>query len=189
MSAQTLKTLPRMNYPDVHSSNLQRMTDTMTDVDNTKALPEQTAIMREMACDMSVALYRRYSVAEATKILSLSEGELESLRTQGEIAYLHINDKHIGFFGCQLLTYLLECIVPVGASPKPSQQPASQAAKPTISPEAELISVNDTLTLLGIGRTKFYDLLNKNELEYVKIGKRTLIKRASLRRFTDLQAN
>jgi len=158
----------------------------MTDADKTKALPEQTAIMREMACDMSVALYRRYSVAEATKILSISEGELESLRTQGEIAYLHINDKHIGFFGCQLLTYLLECIVPVGASPKPSQQPTPQAAKPTISPEAELVSVNDTLTILGIGRTKLYELLKANEIEIVKIGNRTMIKRASLRRFIDL---
>jgi len=118
---------------------------------------------------MSVALYRRYSVAEAIKILSISEGELESLRTQGQIAYLHINDKHIGFFGCQLLTYLLECIVPVGANPKPSQQPAPQAAKPTISPEAELISVNEALTLLGIGRTKFYDLLNKKSLNMLKL--------------------
>jgi len=119
----------------------------------------------------------------------LSEGELESLRTQGQIAYLHINDKHIGFFGCQLLTYLLECVVPVGSSPKPSPELAPQSTQPTVSPEAELISVNDTLAMLGIGRMKFYELLNSNEVESVKIGNRTLIKRASLRRFTDLQTD
>ncbi|WP_413207910.1 helix-turn-helix domain-containing protein [Rhodospirillum sp. A1_3_36] len=38
------------------------------------------------------------------------------------------------------------------------------------------------MALLGIGRTKLYELLNDNTLDSVKIGRRTLVRRASLRR-------
>lgn len=143
--------------------------------------------LREMARDMQVALYRRYDTKEAVKILNIPETELEILRTRGEIAYLLVGDNHIAFFGCQLLTYLLHCVVPVGATPQPHEalQPAPEPEKPAIHPEAELLSVKDTMALLGIGRTKLYDLIKTNDLSSVKIGTRTLIKRASVRRLTE----
>ncbi len=163
----------------------------MTDADKNLLHPLSDAnslsTLREMARDMQVALYRRYDTKEAVKILNIPETELEILRTRGEIAYLLVGDNHIAFFGCQLLTYLLHCVVPVGAAPQPREalQPASEPEKPTIHPEAELLSVKDTMALLGIGRTKLYDLIKTNELGSVKIGTRTLIKRASVRRLTE----
>jgi len=142
--------------------------------------------LREMARDMQVALYRRYDTKEAVKILDVSEAELEALRVRGKIAYLLIGQDHVAFFGCQLLTYLLHCVVPAGATPEPREavQPEPEPAKPVIHPEAELLSVKDTMGLLGIGRTKLYAMLKANELDCVKIGTRTLIKRTSIQRIT-----
>ena len=42
-------------------------------------------------------------------------------------------------------------------------------------------SVNDTARVLGIGRTKVYELINAGRLETVKIGRRTLVRTASIR--------
>jgi excisionase family DNA binding protein len=42
------------------------------------------------------------------------------------------------------------------------------------------ISVIDTMRALGIGRTKVYELINAGQLETVKIGRRTLVKIASI---------
>ncbi len=139
------------------------------------------AMLLEMAEDMQVAMCRRYSEAEAAKILGIPEKELATLRENGHIAYLHIGQSHVGFLGQQLLAYLYECIVPVGEAPIIREKIVKPKA--SIAPEAELLSVNDTLNLLGIGRTKLYELLNTNEIESVKIGTRKMIKRASLSRF------
>ena len=43
------------------------------------------------------------------------------------------------------------------------------------------ITVNDACKVLGLGRTKIYELIAKGRLETLKIDKRTLIKTASLR--------
>jgi hypothetical protein len=110
-----------------------------------------------------VALYRRYDAVEAVKILNVSAVELETLRVRGEIAYLLIGEDHVAFFGCQLLTYLLHCVVPVGVTPKPREvvQATSEPepVKPIIYPDAELVSVKDTMEFLGIGRTKLMSLV------------------------------
>lgn len=163
----------------------------MTNAETVKARPAEKettqAKLREVAHDMEVALYRRYSEGEAAEILGISESELADLRKQERIAYLSISEKAVGFFGYQVLTYLLECIVEPSANKQTAQATAESKAQPTISADAELISVDDTLALMGIGRTKLYELLNANEIESVKIGRRTLIRRASLRQFTDPQ--
>ena len=43
------------------------------------------------------------------------------------------------------------------------------------------LSINDTAQTLGIGRTKIYELINAGQLETVKIGRRTLVRTASIR--------
>jgi excisionase family DNA binding protein len=43
------------------------------------------------------------------------------------------------------------------------------------------LSINDTAQTLGIGRTKIYELINAGQLETVKIGRRTLVRTASVR--------
>ncbi|MBF0379886.1 MAG: helix-turn-helix domain-containing protein [Magnetococcales bacterium] len=138
---------------------------------------------------MDVALFRPYDESKSAKILSISEKELIALRQQGKIAYLHISGKEIRFLGNQLLTYLLDCIVPVGVATDTDSDPAKKSSAKHDKPEAELVSVGDALALLGIGRTKLYELLGDKIIESVKIGRRTLVKRASLRHFIDSQFN
>jgi excisionase family DNA binding protein len=47
--------------------------------------------------------------------------------------------------------------------------------------EALCVSIPETKNLLGVGRTKIYELINEGRLEVVKIGRRTLVKTASIR--------
>lgn len=46
---------------------------------------------------------------------------------------------------------------------------------------AFLLRIPETCRALGIGRSKVYDLINEGRLEKVKIGKRTLVRVASIR--------
>ena len=48
------------------------------------------------------------------------------------------------------------------------------------SVEPLCVKVNDAARMIGIGRTKLYELISKGELETVKIGKATRITTASL---------
>lgn len=43
----------------------------------------------------------------------------------------------------------------------------------------------DTARALGVGRTKIYELINEGKLKTVKIGRRTLVKTASIRALVD----
>ncbi|WP_082443133.1 MULTISPECIES: helix-turn-helix domain-containing protein [unclassified Sphingomonas] len=44
------------------------------------------------------------------------------------------------------------------------------------------ISVNDALAMLGIGRTRFYELVAAGEIQTIKLGRRRLVQVASLQR-------
>jgi len=43
------------------------------------------------------------------------------------------------------------------------------------------ISINETVRVLGIGRTKVYELIKDGRLEVVKIDRRTMVRTASIR--------
>lgn len=45
------------------------------------------------------------------------------------------------------------------------------------------VKVNDAARMIGVGRTKLYELISNGELETVKIGKATRITTASLHKF------
>ena len=47
------------------------------------------------------------------------------------------------------------------------------------------VRVRDAAHMIGIGRTKVYDLIGSGELQTVKIGRATLITMSSLRRLVD----
>jgi excisionase family DNA binding protein len=47
------------------------------------------------------------------------------------------------------------------------------------------VTVSEACKVLGLGRTKIYDLIGKGRLETLKIDKRTLIKTASIRALVD----
>lgn len=49
------------------------------------------------------------------------------------------------------------------------------------------VSVNDAARALGLGRTSIYAMIGDGRLETFKLGRRTLIKAASIRRLVDPQ--
>jgi excisionase family DNA binding protein len=50
------------------------------------------------------------------------------------------------------------------------------------------ITIDDTKKAIGLGTTKIYELINEGKLETVKIGRRTLVKTASIRALVDQAA-
>ena len=46
-----------------------------------------------------------------------------------------------------------------------------------------LLPVNDAATSLGVGRTKIYELIADGQIELVKIGRKSLVPKASLEQF------
>ena len=53
--------------------------------------------------------------------------------------------------------------------------------------EAIATSINDTAKALGLGRTSIYALIREGRLETVKLGRRTLVKVASVRHLLESQ--
>ncbi|WP_298333142.1 helix-turn-helix domain-containing protein [uncultured Erythrobacter sp.] len=47
------------------------------------------------------------------------------------------------------------------------------------------IRINDAARMIGVGRTKLYDLISSGELETVKIGRATRITTASLHKLVE----
>lgn len=51
--------------------------------------------------------------------------------------------------------------------------------------ERTYLTVAEATAIASIGRTKFFELLAKGEIEGIKLGRRTLVKASSLRDFMD----
>lgn len=47
----------------------------------------------------------------------------------------------------------------------------------------QLLSVDQALALLGVGRTSFYELVSQGRIAPVKLGRRTLVRAADLQAF------
>lgn len=54
--------------------------------------------------------------------------------------------------------------------------------------EPLVISINETAKVLGLGRTSIYAMIGDGRLETFKLGRRTLVKTASIRRLFEAQA-
>ena len=50
------------------------------------------------------------------------------------------------------------------------------------------VSINEAAKALGLGRTSIYGMMGDGRLEWFKLGRRTLIKTASIRRLVDAQS-
>ena len=59
---------------------------------------------------------------------------------------------------------------------------------PNSSPRPLAYSIKDAIQVSSIGRTTLYGLISSGEIETVKVGKRRLVKAASLARFIGVAA-
>lgn len=49
-----------------------------------------------------------------------------------------------------------------------------------VAPAPLCVRINDAARMIGIGRTKLYELIGNGEVDVVKVGKATLVTTASL---------
>ncbi|SCY20141.1 DNA binding domain-containing protein, excisionase family [Novosphingobium aromaticivorans] len=49
-----------------------------------------------------------------------------------------------------------------------------------------LVSINDATKLLGLGRSTIYRLFRERKLDFLKVGRRTLIPASSLEKFVSM---
>lgn len=86
----------------------------------------------EMAREMEIPLYRRYSESQAAQLLDISPATLKRIRTGGKIPYIRVSERKLAYFGFQLLEYLLENV----SSPSTRTEPSKSAT--TGSPDEEI---------------------------------------------------
>lgn len=74
--------------------------------------------------------------------------------------------------------------------PPPAPPPGKPALAPTIvAPLSPLcVRVSSAARLLGIGRTKTYELINAGDLDTIKVGQAVLVTMKSLEAFVDRRA-
>lgn len=69
------------------------------------------------------------------------------------------------------------------------KQPSSGSPSPNPNANQPLLcSIREATQLLGIGRTKAYEMLNSGDLASIQIGTRRLVKMDSIRAFIDRAA-
>jgi len=63
---------------------------------------------KDIADEMGISLYQRFSLDEASDFLNCSNLELGTLTQNGSIDYIKVAQTNIQFFGYQLLAHLLD---------------------------------------------------------------------------------
>jgi hypothetical protein len=64
-------------------------------------------MIEAIAKEEDIALYKRFTEAEAAGILQVSTQTLRRIRETGEIAYIRVSERNIRYFGLHLCEYIL----------------------------------------------------------------------------------
>src|SRR5712691_1516279 len=111
----------------------------------------------------------RAQVAERSVLAKDEEHAMENVRTELDQPY--------GFFGRWQTTATEAEIIAV--EPREGVTPTVPGKGPL------LMSIKDAAGHLGIPSGRLYELVNRGEIEHVRVGRRTYISRASLTKFID----
>ena len=107
--------------------------------------------LREIADSMGIALYQRFSPAEAALFLRISLTELRKLMKRDKVNFIEVGSDKTDFFGYQLLEYLLSTVTnnkPVAPIPKTPDR---------------IIRAKEVQSMVGLSRTTLWRLENKGE--------------------------
>lgn len=66
--------------------------------------------MKEIADEMGISLYQRFSLNEASLFLHCSERDIKKLIERSKLEYIKVTDLKFEFFGYQLLEHLLSSV-------------------------------------------------------------------------------
>lgn len=73
-------------------------------------IQDDATLFENIAKEMGITLYRRFTESEASDILGISTQTLRRIKSAGKISYLRVSERHVRFFGFQLCEYLLSNI-------------------------------------------------------------------------------
>jgi predicted DNA-binding transcriptional regulator AlpA len=118
---------------------------------NTKQ-PPHTDETKQIADNMGISLYQRFTMAEAALFLRISVAELRKIVKQEKLNHIELSAKNIEFFGYQLLEFLL------GATTQHKTNPVI----PQNEPE-RIIRAKEVQSMAGLSRTTLWRLENKGE--------------------------
>ncbi len=107
-----------------------------------------------IADSMGIALYQRFSLAQASLFLRCPESDIKKLLAKGKINTITITDKDYQFFGYQLLEYIL--------SQTTDHQPAPNNSNPMTGID-RIIRAKEVQNLTGLSRTTLWRFENKGQ--------------------------
>ncbi len=98
-----------------------------------------------MADEMAIKLYDRFSMSEASLFLRCSSDELIKLTRKNKISFIQVTSEQIEFFGFQLLEYLQSHIIIKNDIPSPAADLSEK-----------LLRTKDVLELVGLSRSTIW---------------------------------
>ena len=107
--------------------------------------------LNEIADNMGIAMYQRFSLQEAALFLRCSVTVVSEIVADHKIQYIELPDVEVEFFGFQLLEYLLGCVT------------GGDAPTPKSSNPDKIIRVKEVLGLTGLSRTTLWRLEKKGQ--------------------------
>jgi predicted DNA-binding transcriptional regulator AlpA len=107
--------------------------------------------LNEIADNMGIAMYQRFSLQEGALFLRCSAGVVKEIVADQKIQFIELPDNQIEFFGFQLLEYLLGCVS------------GGQAPTPKSSHPDKIIRTKEALELSGLSRTTLWRLEKKGQ--------------------------
>ena len=108
---------------------------------------EITENIKNMADEMGINLYNRFSMSEAALFLRCNNEELTKLTKKNKISYIQVTSEQIEWFGFQLLEYLHKNIVIKQDKPIPETNTSER-----------ILKTDDVAELIGLSRTTLWRL-------------------------------
>ncbi len=108
--------------------------------------------MVEMANNMGISMYQRFSTNEASLFLRCSIDDLMKLTRIHKISFIQVTKEQIDFFGFQLLQYLVDNVV---------TKPTTRFTPDTL-PE-RIVRAKELHELTGLSRTTIWRMERKGE--------------------------
>ena len=107
--------------------------------------------LKEIADNMGIALYQRFTLKEASLFLRIGITELRKVIKQGKLNYIELTNQQTEFFGYQLLEFLF------GNVTQNKTQPINIEKTPD-----RIIRAKEVQNLTGLSRTTLWRLEQKD---------------------------
>ncbi|SET71059.1 helix-turn-helix transcriptional regulator [Thalassotalea agarivorans] len=108
----------------------------------------------QIADSMGIAMYQRFTIAEAALFLRCPVSDLEELINNNSISFIQVTKTEINFFGFQLLEHLLGN---VNEAPTPKTQTAHAQS------EDRIMRIQEIIEITGVSRSTIWRMERRGE--------------------------